>query len=71
MNPWQVAALAEGPQVHRKITRMLSLAMCAVGVTLVVRTLAHGGGPLAVGFIVGLLFFAVGALRFWITFRDQ
>lgn len=37
--------------------------LCAVGVVLVVSTLARGGGPLALGVIVGVLFAALGAAR--------
>ena len=56
-------------QVHRASTRVLSGAMLVIGVVLVVTTVARGGGPLAVGVVVGLLFCAVGAGRLW-TERD-
>jgi hypothetical protein len=32
-----------------------------------VRTLAAGGGPLAFGILLGLLFIAGGALRIWVN----
>ena len=34
-----------------------------LGVAIVVRTLAAGGGPLAFGLLMGVLFIAAGALR--------
>jgi len=44
-------------------SRALSAILCAVGVLLVVTTLSRGGGPLALGVIVGVLFAALGAAR--------
>jgi hypothetical protein len=46
-------------------TRLLSLALVGLGVAMIVRTLAAGGGPLAVGLLLGLLFVAAGAGRIW------
>jgi hypothetical protein len=47
------------------ITIMLSGLMVVLGVAIIVRTLAAGGGPLAVGMIMGVLFVAAGAGRLW------
>ena len=47
------------------ITLVLSGLMVVLGVAMVVRTLAGGGGPLAVGILLGLLFVAAGAGRLW------
>lgn len=44
-------------------SRALSALLCLVGVVLVVSTLARGGGPLALGVIVGVLFALLGAAR--------
>jgi hypothetical protein len=44
-------------------SRALSAILCAVGVLLVVTTLARGGGPLALGVVVGVLFAILGAAR--------
>ncbi len=38
-----------------------------VGITLVVVTLARGGGALALGLIVGVLFALLGAGRLWLA----
>ena len=47
------------------ITVLLSGVMVLLGVAMIVRTLAAGGGPVAVGLIMGLLFVAAGAGRLW------
>jgi hypothetical protein len=62
--------MAEPRQLHRASTRVLSVLMVLVGLALVVSTLARGGGPLAVGLVVGLLFCGVGAGRLWLE-RDK
>jgi hypothetical protein len=36
-----------------------------IGLALIVRTVSAGGGPLAVGMLMGLLFVAAGAGRLW------
>jgi hypothetical protein len=58
--------MPEPRQLHRASTRVLSSLMVLVGLGLVVSTLARGGGPLAVGLVVGVLFCAVGAGRLWL-----
>ena len=45
-------------------TRIVALVLCVVGLVLVVSTLARGGGPLALGVIVGVAFVVMGAGRF-------
>ncbi len=47
------------------LTGLLSGVMVLLGVAMIVRTLAAGGGPLAVGLLLGLLFVAAGAGRLW------
>jgi hypothetical protein len=49
---------------------VLSIAMIVIGVALVVRTLIAGGGGLAVGLLLGVLFVAAGALRLYIQHRS-
>ncbi|MBA2440028.1 MAG: hypothetical protein ACR2FZ_01945 [Thermoleophilaceae bacterium] len=44
-------------------SQALSVILCVVGVALVATTLARGGGPLALGVIVGVLFAVLGAAR--------
>ena len=47
------------------ITAVLSGLMVVIGLAMIVRTLASGGGPLAAGLLMGLLFIAAGAGRLW------
>jgi hypothetical protein len=42
---------------------VLPLALVLIGLAIVVRTLVAGGGPLAFGLLMGVLFVAAGALR--------
>jgi hypothetical protein len=58
-------------QLHRHSTRLLSLAMIAIGIALIVRTLAAGGGAVAVGVVLGVLFVAAGAARLYLQARQQ
>ncbi len=44
---------------------LLPAVMVLLGVAIIVRTLASGGGPVAVGLLFGLLFCAAGAGRIW------
>jgi hypothetical protein len=46
-------------------TRILSGLMVLVGLAMIVSAVARGGGPLAYGVILGILFIAVGAGRLW------
>jgi hypothetical protein len=48
-------------------TRLLSVALLLVGVAMVASTIARGGGPLAVGILLGLMLVAVGAARLWLA----
>ena len=41
-----------------------------LGLVLLVATLANGGGPASIGFLMGILFTAVGIGRFWIASRQ-
>jgi hypothetical protein len=47
--------------------RVLGGLLCAVGAAMVVATVMGGGGPLALGMIVGVLFIALGAARIWLV----
>ena len=51
------------------ITLVLSGLMVVLGVAMIARTLAAGGGPLALGIVLGLLFVAAGAGRLWVERR--
>ena len=49
----------------RALTRFTSGLMIVIGVAIVVRTIAAGGGPVALGIVVGVLFVAAGAGRLY------
>lgn len=51
-------------------THILSWVMVLVGIALVVRTVAAGGGAIAQGVLIGALFVAAGAGRLWIESRS-
>jgi hypothetical protein len=52
------------------VMRGFSLAFAVVGVLLLVSTLVNGGGPLSIGFLMGIVFIAIGAGRYWIASRQ-
>jgi hypothetical protein len=59
----------EGRDVHRSATLVLSAAMVVIGVVMLAVTFAGGGGPLALGVLLGILFVIAGAGRLWFTWR--
>jgi hypothetical protein len=56
-------------RIYRGSVRLLSFAFVAIGLFVLARTIAHGGGPLSVGTLLGLAFLAVGLGRLWIASR--
>jgi hypothetical protein len=51
--------------------RGFSLVFVVLGLLLLVVTLANGGGPASTGFLMGILFTAVGIGRFWIASKQS
>jgi hypothetical protein len=49
----------------RAATQVLSTLMVLIGLAIVARTVAEGGGAIALGVLVGLLFVAAGAGRLY------
>jgi hypothetical protein len=49
--------------------RGFSAAFVAIGLLLLVVTLANGGGPVSIGVLLGIAFLAVGVLRLWLATR--
>lgn len=58
-----------GERLYRGTIRAFSLAMAAIGLVVLVVTLANGGGPASFGFLIGIAFLAVGAGRLWLASR--
>jgi hypothetical protein len=48
-------------------TRVLGALMVLIGVAMVVSALARGGGPLALGVVLGTMLALLGAGRFWLA----
>jgi hypothetical protein len=55
-----------GERVYRGAVRAFSLVFVAIGLLVLVVTLANGGGPLSLGFLMGVAFLVVGVGRLWI-----
>jgi hypothetical protein len=58
-----------GERVYRGAVRGFSIAMVAIGAVVLVVTLANGGGPASLGFLLGIAFLGVGAGRLWLAAR--
>lgn len=56
--------------LHRASTQLLSLVLIGIGIALIARTIAGGGGALAIGIILGVLFMAAGSGRLWVSRRS-
>jgi len=50
----------------RGATLLLSALMIVIGVAMIVRTVAAGGGAIALGLLLGILFIAAGAGRLYV-----
>jgi len=60
-----------GERVYRGAVRTFSLAFVAIGLLVLVLTLANGGGPASLGFLLGIAFLAVGIGRLWLATRME
>ena len=58
-------------RAYRHSTRALGAAICVLGVAMVVSTLIRGGGPLALGVLVGAAFAVLGAARLYLASRPD
>ena len=47
------------------VTIALSLTMVGLGIAMIAVTLSRGGGPLASGIVIGVLFMLAGGGRLW------
>jgi hypothetical protein len=54
---------------YQLAVRIFSVTIIGFGLLMLVLTLVRGGGPLAVGFLFGLLFIALGAGRLYLAKR--
>jgi hypothetical protein len=61
--------MPEPRDVHRGTTGLLSVILVILGVAMIIRTLTAGGGALAFGLLMGVLFIAAGLGRIYINTR--
>lgn len=61
--------MPDGGGLHRLTTLVLSGAMVVIGVAMLARTLTAGGGPIAIGTVLGLLFVIAGGGRAYVAWR--
>jgi hypothetical protein len=54
-------------RAYQHSTRLLGCLIAILGVAMVVATLARGGGPLALGVVLGVLFAVLGAARVYLA----
>lgn len=54
-------------RAYLSASRLLALLMVVLGLAMVVSTLASGGGPLAVGVVIGVTFAVLGGGRLWLA----
>ena len=60
-----------GERIYRGAVRAFSLGFVAIGLAVLVVTLANGGGPASLGFLMGLAFVGIGAGRLWAGARME
>jgi hypothetical protein len=60
-----------GERFYRGAVRAFSLAFVALGLAVLAITLANGGGPASVGFLLGIAFLLVGGGRLWLGSRME
>ena len=58
-------------RIYHGTVRTMSALMIGLGLVIVVRTLAGGGGPLSVGLVIGLAFIGVGVARLYLSSRTR
>ncbi|MGN6587371.1 MAG: hypothetical protein ACTHKT_07865 [Solirubrobacterales bacterium] len=54
-----------GQRIYRGAVRGFSFTFIAIGLAVFIATLANGGGPASIGFLLGLAFVGVGIGRLW------
>jgi hypothetical protein len=58
-----------GQRIYNGAVRAFSLAFVAIGLVVLVVTLANGGGPASLGTLLGLAFVGIGVGRLWMAAR--
>jgi len=55
----------------RALTLLTSGLMLFIGIAIMVRTIAAGGGAVSFGIVIGALFVFAGAGRLWVMLHDS
>lgn len=55
--------------MHQRAVRLFSFIFLVLGLTILISTFTHGGGPLSLGILLGVAFLAVGVARLWLSGR--
>lgn len=58
---------SRGRDLHRTMTTVISATLVILGIAMIVRTIAAGGGPLALGVMLGALFVLAGLGRVYVA----
>jgi hypothetical protein len=58
-------------EVYRGVTRVFAAIIVAFGLTIVIVTIAHGGGVASFGVLIGILFCLLGAGRLYLSLRKS
>jgi hypothetical protein len=61
----------QSDDVYRAVTRIFAVIILVFGITILVVTFAHGGGPTSSGLWLGLLFVGLGAGRLYLAIRGS
>jgi hypothetical protein len=59
--------MPEPRDLHRQTTAVLSAVLIVLGIAMIVRTLVAGGGAVAIGLLLGVLFIAAGVGRLYVN----
>lgn len=52
--------------VYDRSVRAFSLVYAVIGAVILAMTIARGGGPASVGFLIGIAFVALGLIRYFV-----
>ncbi len=63
--------MASRQRISTNGTKILSGVILALGILIIVRTLAAGGGPVSVGVLLGFVFTALGGARLYLANRNS
>jgi hypothetical protein len=61
--------VAAPDEVYRAVTRLFAVVILGFGLTIMIVTIANGGGPISTGFLLGLVFTGLGVGRLYLSLR--